>query len=511
MATPTASQDLLSGFNHPRTRPELPPGYEWTKQIRKYCPSWLPHHLHSRAQPTSTTQAEKRYPGIVFCHRGLYDRAMKVPENSKLSIQNGIEQGLLLHEVDARIGQYASDTFLAHDEVANRVTSKTRRWTSLNMSEIMDTALVIRRFDEGKDDFASSYQETDETVPDLETLLLAGVGEEVGKWKDGEFIAAPFRSIPDKGHCLQLDLRGDDFPKAIEQFQTRPLDIYRVILKGYNLDFAFCNELEAALASVAAKRSEPREFKWDHFPGNPHIIMVFYSQPLVGLALQGKGIDSLAATPTDRFNLKYKEIYDTVMDQVSSFIGIRGLNFTPEIVHTGLGLGYDIQTGNARNPLDGTTITDAEVILESRIDRAMIDASLELRRRYPKMYFSSCTRLCEVSTSKGELVADIKTGRLKLKPVGEKGISTKLRSIHGGLYPQSHLVVADDPFAEIAARTWIDEYAKLKRSQLLTMTYEKWLAQARKEVVVAVNKLNGPFLPNKYDGLLEGRPGESVL
>lgn len=127
------------------------------------------------------------------------------------------------------------------------------------------------------------------------------------------------------------------------------------------------------------------------------------------------------------------------------------------------------------------------------------------------MYFSSCTRLCEVSTSKGELVADIKTGRLKLKPVGEKGISTKLRSIHGGLYPQSNLVVADDPFAEIAARTWIDEYAKLKRSQLLTMTYEKWLAQAKKEVVMAVNKLNGPFLPNKYDGPLEERSGESVL
>jgi hypothetical protein len=94
----------------------------------------------------------------------------------------------------------------------------------------------------------------------------------------------------------------------------------------------------------------------------------------------------------------------------------------------------------------------------------------------------------------------MKTGRLKQKPDGEKGISAKLRSIHGGLFPQSDLVVADDPFAEIAACTWIDEYVKLDRRQLLNLPYSEWLMQAGPKVVTAVNNLNGPFLPNTLDG-----------
>lgn len=36
---------------------------------------------------------------------------------------------------------------------------------------------------------------------------------------------------------------------------------------------------------------------------------------------------------------------------------------------------------------------------------------------------------------------------------GEEGIASESRAIHGGLYPQSDIVIADDPLAEIAART----------------------------------------------------------
>jgi len=177
-----------------------------------------------------------------------------------------------------------------------------------------------------------------------------------------------------------------------------------------------------------------------------------------------------------------------------------GPSFIPEIVHSGLGLGYNADTGEAKNPLNGTAITDPEVVFESCVDRAMIEVSLEMRATYPELNFSSCTRLCEVRTPSGEeLVADIKTGRLKPKPEGEKGVSKKLRSIHRGLYPQAELVVADDPFAEIAARTWIDEYAKLNRTELLRLSYPDWLMQAGPVVVEAVNELNGPFLPNTFD------------
>ena len=244
-----------------------------------------------------------------------------------------------------------------------------------------------------------------------------------------------------------------------------------------------------------------KKFSWTGPPDTPYIMMVFYSKPLIALALKAKGVaDPDKATLEDCLSLEFQHIRAVIMEQVSSFIGIPGLDFIPEIAHSGLGLGYNIDTGAAVSPWDGATITDPEVLFESRVDRAMIDVSLELRGKYQDLLFSSCTRLCEVRTSEKELVADIKTGKLKLKP---EGISTKLRSIHGGLYPQSDLVVADDPFAEIAARTWIDEYSPLERSQLLKMPYWEWLAQAREEVVTAVKGLNGPFWPNTFKGPVE--------
>jgi hypothetical protein len=113
-----------------------------------------------------------------------------------------------------------------------------------------------------------------------------------------------------------------------------------------------------------------------------------------------------------------------------------------------------------------------------------------------ELYFSSCTRLCDVRTSKEELFAAIETGKSIPMPKDEKAISKKLRSIHGGLYPQSDLVVADDPLAEIAARTWIDEAKNLNREELLHRPYYKWLGQleqTKSEVFEAVKKLNGPF------------------
>ncbi|KIW33259.1 uncharacterized protein PV07_00126 [Cladophialophora immunda] len=91
-------------------------------------------------------------------------------------------------------------------------------------------------------------------------------------------------------------------------------------------------------------------------------------------------------------------------------------------------------------------------------------------------------------------------------PDGEQGLVKRLRSMHGGLYPQSYLVVVDDPYAEVAARTWIDEHAQLDRSQLLHMTYNDWIEQGEKKaagLVAAVQELNGPFLPNQISGPLD--------
>jgi hypothetical protein len=84
----------------------------------------------------------------------------------------------------------------------------------------------------------------------------------------------------------------------------------------------------------------------------------------------------------------------------------------------------------------------------------------------------------------------------KPDPKTNAEIAPRCREFHGGLYPRSDIVVADDPFAEIDARTWVDEYAKLDRSKLLEMSYDKWLWTAGKTVYSAVWELQGPFETN---------------
>jgi hypothetical protein len=489
------------GFIHRRIDPDLPPGYDWETQIKKYCPT----NLTTILVGSKSKKAHKH--GYVFCHRGLYERAMKILENSHSAIENGILRSLMLHEVDARLGKPPAhrptgfEGFLAHDEVANRVTAKAGRWTSFNMSEIKKTKLTMRRLhlEQGeRGDFGGSFVETDEKVALLDDTLEPGSGvKNVSRYK--------FDVWGGDGRCLQLDMRGDDFLKALAFYNTpRVIDNNRIILKGYSSDYVSGQDLYRKAASN--NRREGHFFLYGH-PYGPHIIIVFYWQMLLTSALRFWRLNPDEVSLSARLKFDLQKVRDCLMEQVSSFIRLPGLwgpgekiSFTPEIVHSGLGLGYDEGAGTAVNPWNGEAITDDEVILESRIDRAMIDVSLELRRNYPDLRFSSCTRLCDVWTSAGELAVSIRTGKLYPRPDGEKGISGKLRSTHGGLYPQSDLVVADDPLAEIAARTWIDEYAQLDRRQLLTMSYDDWLGQAGPEVVAAVNKLNEPFLPNKWEG-----------
>ncbi|EHK21092.1 uncharacterized protein TRIVIDRAFT_70145 [Trichoderma virens Gv29-8] len=162
------------------------------------------------------------------------------------------------------------------------------------------------------------------------------------------------------------------------------------------------------------------------------MIMVFFAKYLVKLARETPPDDDPQG---DRDS--YEHIYHTFMNQVLSFVGVgvNPYNFILEIVHSRLGLQCDIVNETARNPLSGELLTDKGVIFDSRVDRAMIDVGVELRKRYPKLLFSSW------------------------------------------LYPQRHLVVADDPAAEIAARTWIDQRSGLDRSQLMHMTYNEWQHQ----------------------------------
>ncbi|CAI7569709.1 unnamed protein product [Penicillium glandicola] len=488
-------------FIHRRTFPDLPPGHDdWETQKRLYCRFQLGT---TRKTHTGTPRLQQRLRateyGLVFCHRGYYERASQIVENSLAAITSGFAQKLFLHEVDCRFGG-GSDSgqqqhqFLAHDLSPKRVTPwRLQEWSELAYEQIYETQLVSRRVDLDQLDFASTYLRAFEKVPRL-------------------------REAMHKKHTihygLQIDLREDDFAKALVDFTTQYPKVRNHRAR------AFISESEYRSRNVILKGARQyclaeygRTFVPDQLYECPNLIMVFYSEPLVDLALQQKGM-SLQASIQERWDgLSLEHLTEVARDQILSFVDIEiseGVyNFMLEIVYGGLGLGYHgypPSSGQKKrrkgpaNPLDGEPLMELEFKFESRVDRAMIDVALELRREYPGVVLSSCTRLPDVITPDGmKYGTRYGIGSLEPWPENESGLSRKLRALHGGLYPRSDLVVADDPAAEVAARTWIDQYSSLDRSELLEKPYYEWL-QAEPEVHAAVRGLNdGEFLANKCE------------
>ncbi|KAJ5731694.1 uncharacterized protein N7483_006202 [Penicillium malachiteum] len=495
LSTITEPASIHRVFNHHRQYPQLPKGYDdWEKQKEQYCPRSLLRLLNVEGLKGKNTSQHQF--GYVFCHRGLYERALGIIDNSAAAIDNGTKQRFFLHEVDAFIWERLDKAFVGHDKIPRRVTAKEDTWTSYSLQEILDTSLVTRgvNTETNKPDFASSYLATDQKVMGLLATLWNQILE------------------PD-GCTLQIDLRDEDFAKAISYytFHISKPDIPRkyptsregtllwsvfqsTILKGTTMGFPYYDDLYQAIRAHSRKAYGASVFETKHLSSCPPLIIVFYPKTLKTLAEETTSASS--RYPRQSF----EPLYNTFMKQVMSFVKVGdGNHFILEIVHSGLGLGYDKKTGKAINPLDGTPLKDKEVIYESCIDRAMIDVSLELRRKYPRLLFSSCTRLPDVITPNGKYKASYDTSRLVRLEDGEAGLSTKLRAMPGGLYPQSHLVVADDPAAEIAARTWIDQSSGLDRRDLLRYPYNRWLAGADKSVFAAMNQLNNTdFLPNTF-------------
>ncbi|KAF3008224.1 hypothetical protein E8E14_009615 [Neopestalotiopsis sp. 37M] len=495
-------------FRHHRDYPALPNGFDWEAQLRHYSPKGLMLEL-----PIRRLSQEKHKYGYVFCHRGLYVRALGIIENSASAIENGIRQGFFLHEMDAFIFERLEKAFIAHDKVPRRITNIKETWPFKDIDQILSTNLVNRGVNEVVTDFASSYRETSDTVPGVLSTL----------WKE---------TTNPTGQTLQIDLRDRDFAKAIPFYifhlsQTlldqgvkrqanQELDLawnmFRAaMLKGYTVEFATFSALHKAIQEESVKAYGKDVFRLEYLPLLPPLIMVFSAGPLVDLVESRRSDkDRAKGRPT------YDQVYSVFKEQVGSFVHVErtSYSFILEIAHSGLGLGYDRKTNTAMEPLEGTSIHDKDVIFESCVDRVMIDVSLELRHKYSELLFGSCTRLPDVNMKGKNYKASFADSKLRTWNTGEKGISTHLRAKHGGLYPQSHLVVADNPAAEIAARTWIDERYKLDRRQLLRvhdrpwMPYNQWLAQAGPSLVDVMAKIDSTFQVNEYGGAIESNDAD---
>lgn len=86
--------------------------------------------------------------------------------------------------------------------------------------------------------------------------------------------------------------------------------------------------------------------------------MVFSAEPLDKLARS-----TWNSTRRSDSNPSFEHLYETVYEQVKSFvnIGSPGYNFILEIGHSGLGLGYDLRTREMSNPLNGIRIKSDKV------------------------------------------------------------------------------------------------------------------------------------------------------
>ncbi|KAF5854560.1 hypothetical protein GGP41_007338 [Bipolaris sorokiniana] len=508
--TPCPDNSHIRVFPNQREDPLLPKGFTWGRQKQLYCPpDLLCHNLVNTDKPTLDHEF-----GYVFCHRALYDRAQGIVDNSAAAIENGVNHGYYLHELDSFVFDRLDKTIVVHEKGAFRVSAEDKQWKEMTIFEILKMFLVDRKVDLSKLDFTESFEKTDQTVPDLLSTF----------WKE---------LLHPTGVTLQIDMRDDDFKKLFSYYSYHIFQgtshrkslgshLFRpTMFKGYNHHFKSFDALRDAIEQECITAYGRNYFETEHLHWFPHLMMVIAAEavmellkeeyPSYSLPQKGPPFD-FSTTPS------YEQIYVLAMRHISSFvdIGKNHYNFILEVEYSGLGLGYDVKNDLAWNPLNGERIVTEEVIFEARFDRALIDVTLELKRAHKGLLIASCTRLPDVILPTGNYIAGYLTSKMKPWETEEKGISRHLRTIHGGLYPQSDICIADNAGGEIAARTWIDQYANLNREDLLKLcyggySYQDWLESSRKpDLVEAMSVINGDFLANRVGGAAPVAPEQDV-
>lgn len=225
--------------------------------------------------------------------------------------------------------------------------------------------------------FGTSFLETEGKIPGLFDVLWRNREE---SWRTREQVW-----VHNPGMTLQIDLREEDLAKAMAYYsyhiskksllweyqqgvhESQTWKMFRsAILKGYNKHYKSFDELHHRIKKISEKAYGENYFEIRHLDIFPPLIMVFFAGDLVKLAEENDKSNKHGDT--------YEYIRQTFMDQVHTFVkvGPTSYKFILEIVHSGLGLGYNKKTKKATNPLNGSQLKDKRVITESLVDRAMI-------------------------------------------------------------------------------------------------------------------------------------------
>ncbi|EUC27370.1 hypothetical protein COCCADRAFT_111882, partial [Bipolaris zeicola 26-R-13] len=508
--TPNLDNSHTRAFPNQRKDPCLPRAFEWTKQKQLYCP---PDLLRCTLVDTDEPTLGHEF-GYVFCHRALYDRAQGIIDNSTAAIENGANHGYYLHELDSFVFDRLDKTIVVHEKGSFRVSAEDKQWEEMSVFEILRMFLVDRKVDLSKRNFTESFEKTNQTVPDLLSIF----------WKE---------LLHPTGVTFQIDIRDDDFQKVFSYYSYHVFKrinhrkslgsrLFRpAMFKGYNHHYKSFDALRDAIQQECITLYGRNYFKTEYLDWFPPLIMVITAEAMRKLLKEEYPSNALpqSGAPFDFSTASsYERIYALAMRHISSFVNIgkNHYNFILEVEYSGLGLGYNVKDDLAWNPLNGKRIVTEEVIFEARFDRALIDVTLDLKRAHKGLLIASCTRLPDVILPTGYYIADYSSSKMKPWETEEKGISRHLRTIHGGLYPQSDICIADNAGGEIAARTWIDQYAKLKRKDLLKLSfggysYQDWLESSHQpDLVEAMGIINGNFLANQVGEVAPVASGKDI-
>lgn len=147
----------------------------------------------------------------VFCHRGLYDRARDIIDNSEAAITNGVKQKMYLHEIDSFILGRVNHAIIAHEQVSGRVTAQNKAWGAISFATTLKTFLVSKSVNLKSKEFAEEYRKTNEKV----LGLLGAI------WKE---------LLDHTGVTLHIDFKDQDFARIF------PFYSYHVTKAGSYLD-----------------------------------------------------------------------------------------------------------------------------------------------------------------------------------------------------------------------------------------------------------------------------------
>lgn len=342
---------------------------------------------------------------VVISHRGVFENAINVPENSLASIEAALseEGGLNAVEIDV-VSTSDGELIVSHDFSPWRQTllnegddvADDRKWSEIHSDDVIGQPIITRNIAEDGT-YTGEYTVTDETVMTLDTAMDYGVGIN----EDAVFY---------------IDARNDDPGRTIAMLANEHPDLAeRAVVKVYPFDEDLKHyggdellaEVEAALPDDATVTAE-------------EALSMVQINPVVVPALIGEIATYRAEDAGETLETPplYDEKIEWVMDWLRSFgeAGAEVFTFQPVIDGTGAYYSHQGEEVIATPSLDGVVIDEmpeltswqlnqinghANTLLNFENDAVNMAIADQLREEFPEIALMGGYRMDDFVTAAG--------------------------------------------------------------------------------------------------------------